>query len=145
MVITSSPLPLPPPTHTQRVRGKGQVFNIKTMIDGICASKKKNLRALTCLTVPTSLLILITQVKTLLYIVGQKARELSDASMSTCDGVRHIPGHGKINKTLALLLLIGGCSTCADLEGAGGPDPPPLENHKNIGFSNLLVSIPLKS
>ena len=37
----------------------------------------------------------------LLYIVGQKARESSDTSMSTCDGV----GHWKINKTLALLLL----------------------------------------
>ena len=70
---------------------------------------------------------LTTQVKNLLYIVGQKAQESSDASMSTCDGVRHIPGHWKINKTLALLLLIGGCSTCADLEGAGGPDPPPLK------------------
>ena len=27
---------------------------------------------------------------TLLYIVGQKARESSDTSMSTCDGVGHI-------------------------------------------------------
>ena len=23
--------------------------------------------------------------------------------------------------------------TCADLEGAGGPTPPPLKNHENIG------------
>ena len=71
------------------------------------------------------------------YIVGQKASELSDTSMSTCDGVRHIPGHWKINKTLALLLLIGGCSACADPEGGGGngvQTPPPLENHKNVCF-----------
>ena len=56
--------------------------------------------------------------------------------MSTCDGVRHIPRHLKI-KTLALLLLIGGFSACADPEGGtGGPDP--LENHKNHDrfFSN---------
>ena len=46
-------------------------------------------------------------VSTLLYIVGQKARESSDTSMSTCDGVGHIPGHWKINKTLALPLLTG--------------------------------------
>ena len=28
--------------------------------------------------------------------------------MSTCDGVGHITGHWKVNKTLAPLLLIGG-------------------------------------
>ena len=56
--------------------------------------------------------------------------------MSTCDGVRHIPGHWKINKTLALPLLIGGFQCmCGSGGGTGGPDP--LENHKNIGlFSN---------
>ena len=43
-----------------------------------------------------------------IHIVGQKARESSDTSMSTCDGVRQLQGHWKINKTLALLLLIGG-------------------------------------
>ena len=57
-----------------------------------------------------------TQVKTLLYTVGRKARESSDTSMSTCHGVRHIPRHWKINKTLALLLLIGGCSLWLDPE-----------------------------
>ena len=51
----------------------------------------------------SDLALVSTQVKTLLYIFGQKARELSDTSMSTCDGVRHIPGHWKINKALALL------------------------------------------
>ena len=49
-----------------------------------------------------------TQVKTLLYIVGQKARDLSDTSMSTCDEVWQKSGHWKINKTLAFLLLTGG-------------------------------------
>ena len=63
-------------------------------------------------------------VKTPLYIVGQKARESSDTSMSTCTGVRHIPGHWKINKTLALLSLIGGCSACADPQGERGSGPP---------------------
>ena len=61
----------------------------------------------------SDLALVSTQVKTLLYIVGQKARESSDTSMSTCDGVRHIPGHWKINKALALLLLIGECSDVA--------------------------------
>ena len=48
------------------------------------------------------------QVKTLLYIVGLKTGESSNTSMSTCDEVGHIPGHWKINKTLALLLLMEG-------------------------------------
>ena len=46
-------------------------------------------------TLNSDLALVSTQVKTLLYIVGQKARESSDTSMSTCDGVRHIPGHWK--------------------------------------------------
>ena len=54
-------------------------------------------------------------------VIHIKARESSDTRMSTCDGVRHIPGHSKLNKTLALLLLIGGCSAGADPEG----EPPP--------------------
>ena len=57
----------------------------------------------TNLTFNSDLALVSTQVKTLIYIVGQKARESSDTSMSTCDGVRHLPGHWKINKTLALL------------------------------------------
>ena len=58
----------------------------------------------TSLTLSSDLALVSTQVKTLLYIhvVGQKARESSDTSMSTCDGVRHLPGHWKINKTLTL-------------------------------------------
>ena len=56
----------------------------------------------TNLTLNSDLALVSTQVKTLLYI------ESSDTSMSTCDGVGHIPGHSKINKTLALLLLRGG-------------------------------------
>ena len=98
----------------------------------------------TNLTLNSDLALVSIQVKTLLYIVWQKARESSDTSMSTCDGVRHIPGHWKISKTLALLLLIGGCSVCADLEGGQGVRTP-LENHKNIGFLAILVPIPLKS
>ena len=47
-------------------------------------------------------------VKTLLNIVGQKASESSDTSMSDCDGEGHIPWHWKINKTLALILFTGG-------------------------------------
>ena len=74
----------------------------------------------TNLTLNSDLTLVSTQVKTLLYKVGQKARESSDTSVSTCDGVRHIPGHWKINKTLALLLFIGGCSACADPEGGVG-------------------------
>ena len=62
----------------------------------------------TSLTLNSDLALVSTQVKTLLYIVGQKAWESSDTRMSTCDGVGHIPGHSKINKTLALLLLRGG-------------------------------------
>ena len=56
----------------------------------------------------SDLALVSTQVKFLLYIVGLKAGESSDTSMSTCDGVGHIPGHWKVNKTLAPLLLIGG-------------------------------------
>ena len=48
-----------------------------------------------------------TQVEIMLYIVGLKAGESSGTSMSTCDGMEHITGHWKINKTLAPLLLIG--------------------------------------
>ena len=62
----------------------------------------------TNLTLNSDLAQVSTQVKTLLYIVGQKARESYDTSMSTSDGVGHIPEHWKINKTLALLLLTGG-------------------------------------
>ena len=42
-----------------------------------------------------------TQVKILLSIVALKAGESSDPSMSTSDGVGHIPGNWKINKALA--------------------------------------------
>ena len=83
-------------------------------------------------TLNSDLALVSTQVKTLLYIVGQKARESSDTSMSTCDGVRHIPGHWKIKKALALLLVVGECSACPDPEGDRGPDP--LENHKKYSF-----------
>ena len=36
---------------------------------------------------------------------------------------------------------------CADPEGgrgAGSPDPPPLKNHKNIGFLSYTGPVPLK-
>ena len=58
----------------------------------------------------SNLTLVSTQVKILLnmYIVGLKAGESFDTSMSTCGGVGHITGHWKINKTLAPLLLIGG-------------------------------------
>ena len=62
----------------------------------------------TNLTLNSDLALVSTKVKSLFYIVGQKARESSYTSMSTCDGVGHIPGLWKINKTLALLLLTGG-------------------------------------
>ena len=78
-------------------------------------------------TLNSELALVSTQVKTLLYIVGQKARESSDTSISTCDGVRHIPGHWKINKALALLLLIGECDACADPEGGGVGVRTPLK------------------
>ena len=41
----------------------------------------------TNLTLYSDLALVSTQVKTLLYIVGKKARESSDTSMPTCDGV----------------------------------------------------------
>ena len=95
-------------------------------------------------TLNSDLALVSTQVKTLLYIVGQKARESSDTSMSTCDGVRHIPGHWKINKALALLLLIGECSACADPEGEQGSEPP-RKSQKYSFLSNTGPStIPLK-
>ena len=56
----------------------------------------------------SDLALVSTKVKILLYIVGLKAGESSDTSMSTCDGVGHITGHWKINKTLAPLFIIGG-------------------------------------
>ena len=59
-------------------------------------------------TLNSDMALVSTKVKTLLYTVGLKAGELSGTSMPICDGVGHIPGHWKINKTLALLLLIGG-------------------------------------
>ena len=76
----------------------------------------------------------------MLYIVGQKARESSDTGMS----VRHIPGHWKINKALALLLLIGRCSAYVEPEGGtGGPDPP--RKSQKYSFLAILVPIPSKS
>ena len=103
----------------------------------------------TNLTLYSDLALVSTRVKTLLYIrvVGQKARQSFDTSLSTCDGVRYIPGHWKINKTLALLLLIGGCSACANLEGgrgSGHPPPPPRKTHR-YSFLAILIPIPLKS
>ena len=57
----------------------------------------------------SDLTLVTTQVKfCYTYIVGLKAGESFDTSISTCDGVGHITGHWKINKTLAPLLLIGG-------------------------------------
>ena len=97
----------------------------------------------TNLTLNSDLVLVSTQVKTV-YTVGQNARESSDTSMSTCDGVVNIPGHWKINKTLALLLLTGGWSTCADPEGGMGSGPP-LKNPKDIVFLAILVPMPLKS
>ena len=44
-------------------------------------------KALTCLKVPTSMTLFSNQEKILLYIVGLKAGESFDTSMSTCDGV----------------------------------------------------------
>ena len=88
-------------------------------------------------TLNSDLALVSTQVKILLYIVGLKARESSDTSMSTCDGVRHIPGHWKINKTLALLLLIGGCQCmCGSGGGQGVRTPPPRKSQKYVFFSN---------
>ena len=46
-------------------------------------------------TIPTlnsDMALVSTLVKFLLYIVGLKAGESSDTSMSTCEGMGHIPG-----------------------------------------------------
>ena len=89
----------------------------------------------TNLTLNSDLALVSTQEKILLYIFGHKARESSDRSLSTCDGVRHILGHWKINKTLALLLLKGGCSAYADPErGQGVQTPPPSKIAKYSFF-----------
>ena len=56
----------------------------------------------------SDLALVSNEVKIMLYIFGLKAGESSDTGMSVCDGVGHITGHWEINKTLALLLLIGG-------------------------------------
>ena len=90
------------------------------------------------LIINSDLALVSIPVKTLL-IVGQKARESSDTSMSTCDGVGYIPWHWKINKTTHRMMYI----MCGSRWGTGGPDP--LESHKNIGFLAILVPIPLKS
>ena len=95
-------------------------------------------------TLNSDLALVSTQVKTLLYIVGQKARESSDTSMSTCDGVRHIPGHWKINKALALLLHIGECSACADPEGRQGSGPPRKSQKYSFLSNTGPPKIPLK-
>ena len=55
------------------------------------------------LTLNSDLALVFTQVKCFLY--------MSEA---------YTTGHWKINKTFALLLLIGGCSACADPEGRTG-------------------------
>ena len=51
--------------------------------------------------------------------------------------------HWKNNKTLALLLLIGGCSACADPEGGQGVHTP-LENHKKYSFYSNTGPDPFK-
>ena len=56
----------------------------------------------------SDLALVSTKVKILLYIVGLEAGESFDTSMPTCDGVGHITGHWKINKTLSTILLMGG-------------------------------------
>ena len=43
----------------------------------------------------SDLALVSTQVKILLYVVGLKAGESSDTSMTTYDGVGHITGHWK--------------------------------------------------
>ena len=51
----------------------------------------------TNLTLNSDLTLVSTQIKTLLFIVEMGKKyiwESSDTSMSTCDGVRHIPGPG---------------------------------------------------
>ena len=98
----------------------------------------------TNLTLNSDLALVSTQVKTLLYIVGQKARESFDTSMSTYDGVRQIQGHWKINKTLALLTHRRMKCICGSRGGGQGVWTI-LENHKNIGLLATLVPIPLKS
>ena len=55
----------------------------------------------------SDLALVSTQVKILLYIVGLEAGESFDTSMSTCDGVWHITGHWKINKTLSPIFVGG--------------------------------------
>ena len=49
---------------------------------------------------------------------------------------------------VSLKLPINQSKTCADPEGGGGtggPDPPPLKNHKNIGFLSNTGPDPLKN
>ena len=91
----------------------------------------------TNLTLNSDLALVSTQVKTLLYIVGQKARESFDTSMSTCDGVRQIQGNWKINKTLALLTHRRMKCICGSRGGGGtGGLDHPRKSQKYRSFSN---------
>ena len=53
-------------------------------------------------TLYSDMALVSTKVKILLYIVVLKAGESCDPSMSTSDGVGHIPERWKINKALAI-------------------------------------------
>ena len=88
----------------------------------------------------SDLALVSTQVKTLLYIVGQKARESSDTSMST----GHIPGHWKINKTLALYFYSQEDEVHVRIQRGDKGSGPPLENHKNIDFFSNTAPDPHK-
>ena len=95
----------------------------------------------TNLTLNSDLALVSTQVKTLLYIVGQIARESSDTSMST----GHTPGHWKINKTLALYFYSQEDEVHVRIQrGTGGPDLP-SKITKILIFLAILVPILIKS
>ena len=82
----------------------------------------------TNLTLNSDLALVITQV----YIVGQKARESSDTSMSTCGGVGHIPGHSKSTRRKSYFYPEEDEVHVRILGGQGVRTSP--KNHKNIGF-----------
>ena len=74
------------------------------------------------------------------YIVGQKARESSKTSMSTCDEAGHIQwvleNQQDVSPTITHRRMK---CMCGSRGGGDRGSGPPLENHKNIGFLAILT------
>ena len=92
------PLPNPTRQHLRDTVAKSEVH-----LQPLPNPTHQHLRdTVTNRTLNSDMALVSTQVKVLLYIVGLKAGESFDPSMSTSDGVGHKPGHWKINKALTI-------------------------------------------